>query len=260
MKHKGKYFKKDGVQLCVYPMAVMGISQGMFEGFSHKGRATIDDAGADFGIDNVFAPFDAVVSWRQATGDMTGILISSKKPVWVPKNGGMLTKVNVILWHDNHTKDLYKGKSISQGEIFYQEGTAGFATGNHVHMGVSFGNYDGLYPLVKNAYGNYEIKNEELVYDAFWVNDTVIKNGKDYPWKTYVEPVITTTPPVPPVTFAVNDNVFWSGHLHRDSYGGSPTRIIYPRTPGVLDVINLRGTHPYHIKGRGWVAKSQLSK
>ena len=261
MKHKGKYYKADGTQLCVYPLAVMNITQGMFAGYSHAGRATIDDAGNDRGIDDVFAPFDAVVSWKQTTGDVTGILISSRKPVWVPKNGGMLTLVNIILWHDNDTKNLLKTKTISQGEIFYQEGTAGRATGNHIHMGVSFGPYDGNYPLVLNSNKNWEIKNEEKVYDAFWVNDTVIKDGEGYPWKTYAEVVqeqIIVTPVSP--DFKVNETVYWQGSLYKNSYGEGKTNTIYPKQKGVISLLYPKNKTGYHIKNKGWVAKSQLSK
>lgn len=257
MKYKGKYYKADGTQLCVYPSEHMNITQGMFAGYSHAGRATIDDGGQDANKSNFMASFDGTISWKQTTGDMTGILLSSKKPVWVPKNGGMLAKVNIIYWHDDDTSDLYKGKTISQGEIFYQEGTAGRATGNHVHMGVSFGEYDGTYPLVKNSNGNWEIKNEEKVYDVFWINDTIIRDGEGYPWKTYTEPV---TQPSVAFIIKVGMTVYWSGPLYRDSYGGGKTNTIYTKRLGIVDIIHASNKTGYHIKDKGWIAKAQITK
>lgn len=186
MKFNTKYFTPDGVEVCVYGAELMNITQGMFEGFSHKGRATIDEAGPDNGISRWALSFRGKITWKQVTGDKTGILVSSINKVWVPKNGGTRDYVNIILWHDNDISDLWVGKIIEAGVPFYDEGTAGFATGNHIHLGVSLGKYNGGYPMYENSDGNWEIYNEEKVYDVFYINDTKIKNDESYPWKTYV--------------------------------------------------------------------------
>ena len=180
MKANSKYLK-GSIQVSVYPAEVMNITQGMNDGFSHRGRLTIDDAGKDTGIDNFYAPFDLVIKWKQIIGDKTGVLACSSNKVQTPKG---LQYVNIILWHDNDTSDLWVGKYIQQGEAFYQEGTAGFATGNHVHFGTSFGLYTNGYPMIKNSSGNWEIKNEVSPVEVFYVNDTIIKNGKGYSWQT----------------------------------------------------------------------------
>lgn len=194
MQHGKKYLTPEGVEVSQYGMEVMNITQGMYEGYSHKGRATIDDGGKDAGIDRFAAPFTGKITWIQTTGDKTGVTLTSVNKVWTPYKGGSLQYVNIIFWHDNYTGDLWKGKIIPQGTPFYDEGTAGRATGNHIHLGVSFDKYLGTaYPMVLNSDGNWEIKNEQKVYDVFFVNDTTLKNGNGYPWKTYTAPVVQTT-------------------------------------------------------------------
>lgn len=188
MKPNQNLFRADGTQVALYPMKFMKITQGMNQGISHRGRLTLDDAGKDSGIDNVYAPFDCKVVWKQKTGDVTGIVIQSLKEVWIAK--GIKSFVQMVLWHDNDTKDLDVGKIIKQGEVFYQEGTAGFATGNHLHYGCSLSRYTGGYPLVKNEFGNYEIKKEVSPIDVFFINDTEILKSGGYDWREYTQETV----------------------------------------------------------------------
>lgn len=195
LKNK-KYFAADGTQLAVYFMEVMNITQGTDGSFSHKGTKNMDDAGKDSNIDPALAPFDGTISWKQTTSDMTGILFSSDKEVQTKKFGKQY--VNILMWHDNNTADVFKGKKIAQGEHLYDEGTAGHATGNHIHYGVSLGKFTGGYPLIKNEFGNWELPGEVNPYDVLFVNDTVIKNGGGYDWQVYKE--IATKPTAPNTT------------------------------------------------------------
>lgn len=164
----------------MFPMEVMGISQGVLDGFSHKGRYALDLTGKDAGIDPFIASFDGYISWKQTTGDKTGILFSSTSEVLTPSG---MKLVNILLWHDNDISDLWKGKYIQQGEVFYHEGTAGQATGNHVHMMTSFGKYDGSYPLYKTIFGNWALKNQVHPEQVFFIDETIIRQDKGYNWK-----------------------------------------------------------------------------
>ncbi len=50
---------------------------------------------------------------------------------------------------------------MKQGQVYYQEGTAGHASGNHVHFNIGIGYYQrGSYPLVQNLVGSWEARNE----------------------------------------------------------------------------------------------------
>lgn len=185
MLRNKQYFTKDGAQLSVYFMEVMGISQGMFAGFSHRMRQAIDDAGRGAGIDSAFAPFDLKVVWKKQNGSKTGILVTNTRRILTPIGFFDPFQVNILLWHDNNTSDLWVGKEIKQGTRFYEEGTADNATGNHIHFMVSFKKYDGKYPLYQTLVRNWALKNQASPVDLFFVNDTVRRNDKGYDWKTY---------------------------------------------------------------------------
>lgn len=181
----GKLFDGD-VQIALYPFEVMNITQGMNTGISHKGRLAIDEAGKDRGIDDMYAPFDCEVIWKKPNGSKTGIVITNTKQV-LCANGKVYAprQVNVECLHDNDTSDLWVGRKIEQGTPFYQEGTADNATGNHVHIMTSFGQYKGGYPLFKTAYGNWALKGQVSPVDVFFINDTIIHNSNGYAWKKF---------------------------------------------------------------------------
>ena len=200
MLRNKQYYDVEGTQLAEYFMEIMNITQTVNGSFSHKGTKNMDEAGKDTGIDPAFAGYDGVISWKQTTGDMTGILFSSNKPIKTSKLGKQF--VNILYWHDNDTSDLYKGKKFTQGQKIYDEGAAGRATGNHIHFGVSIGEYKGGYPLVKNEFGNWELPNEVNPWDVFFVDDTIIKNGGGAPWIKY-EPSVKPKEEVESVTAPV---------------------------------------------------------
>lgn len=173
-----------------YPMEYVNVTQVPNNNYSHKGSMSAwDGAGRDTGIDNVFAPFDCKVTWKDNPRSNTGIQISNTVEVLCAD--GVVRKPNtihVILWHDNDTNNLWVGKTIKQGEAFYQEGTAGRATGNHVHFNVGIGTYNGSYPLRENEFSVWEIKGEIDPTKIFFIDDThkLIKtNGMN--WVKYVD-------------------------------------------------------------------------
>lgn len=185
MLRNKQYYLKDGTQLAVYFMETMGISQGMLDGFSHRMRRAIDEAGSGVGIESAYAPFDLKVVWKKPTGSKTGILVTNTKRIYTPKGYVAPFHANLLLWHDNKTDDLWVGKEIKQGTRFYEEGTADNATGNHIHYMVSFVKYDGKYPLYQTLARNWALRNQASPVDMFFVNDTKIRNGKGYAWQTY---------------------------------------------------------------------------
>ena len=181
MKANTQYYTKNGIQLAMYPFETMNITQGMNGAFSHKGRMAIDEAGKDAGICDAFAPFDATVVWVDTGKARSGVLITSDKPVLCAD--GTERIINFYAFHDNDITDLFVGKKLKQGEVFYQEGTAGFATGNHVHYQTSDKPYTGGYPLFENEFGGWTLKNECSPVDVFWANDTIIRNARGYNWQ-----------------------------------------------------------------------------
>lgn len=164
------------MQYARFPMKYVNVTQVPNNNFSHKGSISAwDNAGKDAGIDGAFAPFDCKVVWKDTGSAKTGVLVQNTD--FVECADGLIREPNTIkalFWHDNDISDLKIGQTIKQNAIFYQEGTAGHATGNHVHFNVGVGKYDGKYPLVENEFGVWEIKGEIDPTKIFFIDDNHI--------------------------------------------------------------------------------------
>lgn len=114
----------------MYPSKVMRITQKDHEG-THAACWDGDEACENGNISSLFAPF---------TGKIKKIYAKDANEVWLESIDPVLyadgTKdyMTIMFCHDNDVSDLYVGKIIKQGAIFYQEGTRGNATGNHCHF------------------------------------------------------------------------------------------------------------------------------
>lgn len=168
------------IELALFPMEYMRITQGINNAYSHKGTMAIDIAGKDTGSDPLFAPFTGKVVRKGTDGSM--LFESVEKVLWAD---GRVDYALLWLYHDENTSDAPVGKVFKQGEKFYDEGKAGKATGNHVHLNVAPGRWDGQYPFVKNLFGKTELRNEIEPFKLFWVNDTIILKDGGYNWKKF---------------------------------------------------------------------------
>ena len=161
------------MEKAVHNIDVLNISQGADGNFSHKGDKAIDITG----VKNFKAPF---------TGTIKKIL-SNDNEVWLESNekvlyaDGTIDYMTVLTLHDNDISNLYVGKVIKQGEVYYNEGTKGNATGNHIHLAVGKGKFTGS-GWYKNSYGYWCINNQIDVYKGLFLYDKVkIINGL-YNW------------------------------------------------------------------------------
>lgn len=176
MKANTKYIASDGVQYAMYPNPVMNITQSINGSYSHRGTNAIDDAQANTGISNGYAPCDMVcVATDYVNGN--AMFWQSVNPVRTRNYG--VTHIYMMVIHDN-TANAYKGMTIAQGQQLFSEGTAGYATGNHNHIEVGIGQFKGMYVL--NAYGVYMMPGNVNPADVFFVDDTRIINGGGLNW------------------------------------------------------------------------------
>ncbi len=161
----------DSYELALFPMTYMNITQGVNGATSHVNTNALDLAGRDGGIDNVFAPFTCVVKKKYTDGYGGNVVwIQSKDRVHYAD--GSLDYMTIMLVHDNYTADLWVGQVIPQGTVFFQEGTSGLATGNHIHMEVGRGAFTGS--------GWHENPNKNMSW---------IVNGSMVPWDAlFIEP------------------------------------------------------------------------
>lgn len=165
------------MQKILFPMDYMKITTGINEA-SHAGSNAIDSAGKDLGTENVFAPFTGTIRRIYDYGHT--VWLESNEPVEFAD--GTKDFVVCSFTHDNIVSDLSVGQVIQQGQVFYQEGTAGQARGNHLHLEVGKGKFTGN-GWYKNEEGNWVINNSYIPYNAFFLNGTKVINGYGYPWK-----------------------------------------------------------------------------
>lgn len=166
------------MEKATFLMDYLNVSQNADNDFSHKGNKALDLSGKDSGIDNLKAPF---------TGTIKRIY-SNSNAVWLESNekvkyaDGTIDYMIILTMHDNDVSNLYVGKVIKQGEVYFEEGTRGYATGNHIHLSVGRGKFTGN-GWYKNSYGNWCINNQYDVHKALFLSDkTVIRNSGNYNW------------------------------------------------------------------------------
>jgi hypothetical protein len=94
---------------------------------------------------------------------------------------GMAQHRDARLVHDD-VLDVTLGQVLPQGRKFYDEGRSGQATGNHIHLAVGRGKYEGE---VLTSAGYYKLKNEIAPWEGLFVNDTILRRPYGYPWKEY---------------------------------------------------------------------------
>ena len=171
----------------LFPLKYMNVTQKMNGSYSHKGTFAIDFGHG--GDEKVYAPFTGTIKkiYNTGSGSANGVwLLSNDK---VEFADGTIDYAVVKVIHDNDISDLWVGKVVKQGEHFYNMGTAGNATGKHVHIEVAKGNKVGWY---ENSYGNWMITNSIDQTKAFFIpSDVVIKDNGGYNWTMLVDYVGT---------------------------------------------------------------------
>lgn len=181
------------MEKAMYPIKTIRITQRDHQG-THADCFATDEAGPDGGISSLFAPFTGVIK-KIYTKDANEVWLESIEPVLFAD--GTKDYMTIMFCHDNDVSDLWVGKIIKQGEVFYQEGTKGYATGNHCHFECAKGKFTGTGWHKDNA-GYWSINNGKLVTDCLFVDDSYniiqtlglnFKNVKEVEPKRYGSPV-----------------------------------------------------------------------
>ena len=176
----------DGYEVMLFPLEYMNISQGENTG-SHTGTLQIDFLGWDSNGRVYHCPYYAPCSCRcVAVSDL-----STNNRIYQSLNSvhlanGSLGFVTFEVAHDN-TPPHNVNDVVNQGELLGYTGTQGYVTGDHVHFQCANGLYAG-WEQVPPDY-NWQLKNEMHIYDACYINDTIIINDDGYPFKTYDGPI-----------------------------------------------------------------------
>lgn len=169
----------------LYPSPYMRITQGYMMG-THADSYAIDDAGSDSGIDFIVAPFTGGIR-KIYVGDANEVWLESSEPVIYPD--GTVDYMTMMFAHDNDVSNLFVGKVLNRGERFYEEGTKGNASGNHVHMECGRGKFTGSGWHLNRA-GYWSINNGKNPTECLWTDDSItVLNSYGYTFKR-IEPEV----------------------------------------------------------------------
>lgn len=182
------------MQNAILGMRTINVSQGNYSNYSHKGINALDLAGEDTGKD----VWRAKNRWKcvnvlpySTTGFANTCLFSPCDEL------GNLVEVNtpsgvkpltIALTHDN-TIRVQKGKIYNLDEYIYLEGTAGNATGNHIHAESCFAFVTSKVKLTGSQYyggAAWVLPNAVPLNEALFllVGYNKVKYGGLYEWKT----------------------------------------------------------------------------
>ena len=199
-------------QKAMFIMDTVNISQGMYGSYSHQGSKAIDLAGIDGGKDPAYAPFDGQIV--RVSTSAAYIIYQSLNPVEFAD--GTVDYMTIWVMHDDNVERFYVGQTFSQGQHFFNEGSSGNATGNHIHLECAKGTYEGQY---QNDYGWYCIKNQINPYDALYLSEsTNIINGYGYNWRRTNGNSEVATP-----TISFNKSSYVIGETAKISWTASPS-------------------------------------
>ena len=182
--------ENDNKEVCLFPLEYMNISQGENGQYSHQGTLNIDFVGWNANGRVYQCPYYAPVSCTCVAGggaDNWRVFTSTSE---IHLANGSLSYITWVQMHDNNPPSV--GDTFNQGDLIGHTGTAGNVTGDHVHFNFALGTYAGWETV---SSGQTQLKNSMHMYDACYINDTVIINDENYPWLIYSGP----TPPTPSI-------------------------------------------------------------
>ena len=189
-----KLYTDDGVQVCLFPLTRLEVTQWNGPGTYSHCCGHMADYGTLRVPAPVYAPCDMHLVYDPHTAAHT-LFYCSDKQVWTPSG---LHWVSVQLTHANDPPYV---QSVKQGQLIYYSGDAGTAA-VHLHLDQSFIK-DAIW---KNSGYRCQINLDCYYLDGttnpnnvFFLNDTAIINDHGEAWQYYngAGPSPTPVPPVP---------------------------------------------------------------
>lgn len=177
----------------IFGMKCLNVSQigSGYDGRNHYSHVSyeVDLAGMDSGVDiwrNKMpnTRWYCAGAWGNANTGNTRFFWSygtNGKPKKVLCADGALRYVTLALTHSKRSFTV--GKFYSYNEIMYQEGTSGYATGNHIHLEICGGH---TRTKVRNRKGGYNLANMLRANKCLFLltGYSYIKNTGGLSWKT----------------------------------------------------------------------------
>ena len=170
----------NGVQVSLFPLEYMNISQGEMSGsgHSHATSYAMDFLGWDANGRVLKCPYYAPFDCRVVQRASYYAIWQSLNQVITPRGKQYVT---FVVMHDDTPPLL--GQQAVQGQLIGHTGTktyeGGTVSGDHVHLDGANGTFSGWMS------GGHDLLNREHLYKLFFINDTVIIDDYGYSWKTY---------------------------------------------------------------------------
>lgn len=182
---------EQGVEISLFPLEYMYISQGENGSYSHQGRWAIDFVGYENGQRKLKCPYYAPFSCKVVQHASYYNVWQSLNQVITPNGKRFAT---FVVMHDDNPPAL--GTTAQQGDLIGHTGTKTSpggtpVTGDHVHMSGASGKFAGW---INNG---RDLKNREHLYNLFYINDTIILRDLNYNWREYNGGVTPTPTPSP---------------------------------------------------------------
>ena len=192
----------DGYEVALFPLVALYDYQDEGVG-THINTYNIDFHGYAFNLGThqwerqnnapLYAPCTCklVYVYPSGTSGGHGRSFQSVNPVHTP---GGLRYIMFFFGHDPNPPYSTVGQIVNQGDLIYHTGTYGIATGDHVHTGAGEGQWISWSQSYTTRPGGHEdLTNHIHYWEAFYVNDTEILEGKGHDWQVWTGP----TPPGP---------------------------------------------------------------
>lgn len=178
----------DGKEVALFPFEYLYMSQDEGGDFSHANTYNIDFLGWDKNgrvyNGEYYAPCTLICV--NDTFDVSANDRVFQSTDLVHLANGDIDYLTITFAHDN--SPLYHlGDVINQGDILGHTGTSGNVTGDHIHSCCGEGQYQGY---VQRLGGNWDLRNRIHYWEACYINDTIIVNGFNHPWKTWEDGII----------------------------------------------------------------------
>lgn len=177
-----KLYTNNNIQVLLFPLEYIYISQGEDGTTSHKGTLNIDFLGWDSNgrVYNqpYYAPCDVRCVYKSTTAYYN--IWESIDPVLCAD--GVVRKVTFQNIHGNMLFNV--GTVKRQGEQIGVTGAYGDATGDHLHFNIANGTYAGQEQVPPN--NQWQLKNSIHIYNTCFINNTTVAhNLSGYNWTPY---------------------------------------------------------------------------
>lgn len=177
----------DGKEICLFPFEYLYMSQDEGGDYSHTGTYNIDFLGWSANGRVLNCPFYAPCTLKCIDAwDYSGshnLTYQSINPVHLAN--GRIDTLTIAFAHDDNPIH-HVGDIINQGDLLGHTGTFGQVTGDHTHTCCGMGPFEGYTNRGNNL---YDLTNRIHYWDACYVNDTIIVEGYNHPWKNWNGPV-----------------------------------------------------------------------